>query len=290
MTNVLGGQDMIDLARHPINRPKTAAYRDMLNDVRADLQRDGCAVVRGFLTKQGVAQAVAEADRVAHLGHRSFSRTNVYFSQDDDSLPQSHPARQFYDRSNAFIPADNFSHDGPLRQVHDFPGFDDFIRDCLDEPKDAFFRYDDPLADMIVNTAGEGNGFPWHFDTNNFTVTLALQNAEEGGEFQYAPMIRHVGAADGGENFAAVSEVLQGTSDEIVSLTLNPGDLQLFRGRNSLHRVAPLRGARARHVAIMSWVEREGMCGSPERTKQLYGRVLPVHLERAGLRGDDWLD
>ena len=28
------------------------------------------------------------------------------------------------------------------------------------------------------------------------------------------------------------------------------------------------------------------MVGSPERTQQLYGRVLPIHLERAGHRAD----
>ena len=44
--------------------------------------------------------------------------------------------------------------------------------------------------------AEEENGFPWHFDTNNFTVTLALQNADAGGEFEYVPAIRK-----DGENF-----------------------------------------------------------------------------------------
>ena len=52
--------------------------------------------------------------------------------------------------------------------------------------------------------AEEGNGFPWHFDTNNFTVTLAIQNAETGGAFEYAPRIR-----EGDENFAEVSRVLE---------------------------------------------------------------------------------
>jgi len=37
-------------------------------------------------------------------------------------------------------------------------------------------------------------------------------------------------------------------------------------------------------------VEQEGMVGSPERAKQLYGKVLPIHLERAGLRKDAYLD
>lgn len=149
----------------------------------------------------------------------------------------------------------------------------------------SFYRYADPLADVIINTAEEGNGFPWHFDTNNFTVTLAIQNAEHGGTFEYAPNIRK-----DGENFAEVRKVLDGTSDQVVTLHLEPGDLQIFRGRYSLHRVAPLSGNRPRYVAIHSYVEEPDMVATPERCKQLYGRVLPVHYERQGLRGDAFLD
>ncbi len=57
-----------------------------------------------------------------------------------------------------------------------------------------------------------------------------------------------------------------------------------------MHRVAPLKGDTPRYVAIFSYLEESGMVGSPERTKQLYGRVLPIHLERAGLRADEYLD
>ncbi|WP_306116657.1 MULTISPECIES: phytanoyl-CoA dioxygenase family protein [unclassified Roseovarius] len=273
---------LIDLARYPIHRD--GAARDaVLAQVRADLARDGCAVLKGFLTAEGVAALTAEADGVADNGHKSFSRTNAYFTKDDPSLPDDDPRRQFFDRSNAFIPADNFAKDGPLRTVHDFEGFDGFIRDCLQEAQ--FYRYADPLADVIVNMAKEGPGFPWHFDTNNFTVTLAIQNAEGGGAFEYAAGIR-----EGDENFDEVARVLKGTSDRVTVLELEPGDLQLFRGRYSLHRVAPLVGARPRYVAIFSYVEEPGMVGAPERTKQLYGRTLPIHHERAGQRTDDYID
>jgi len=240
-------------------------------------------VIRGFLTPHAIDLLTQEADGVAHLGHRSFNRTNVYFTKDDPELPVDDPRRQFFERSNTFIAADNFASSGPLRRIHDAPGFDAFIKDCLQEEK--FHRYADPLADVIVNMAEEGNGFPWHFDTNNFTVTLAIQNAEAGGAFEYAPMIRK-----GGENFEEVEQVLAGRSDKVTVLELQPGDLQLFRGRYSLHRVAPLAGKTRRYVAIFSYVEEPDMVGAPERTKQLYGRVLPVHLERAGLRGDAYID
>ncbi|WP_371223600.1 phytanoyl-CoA dioxygenase family protein [Roseovarius sp. 2305UL8-3] len=274
--------ELIDLQTYPINIDGPAREA-VIAQVRDDLARDGCAVVGGFLTPKAIADLTEEADRVADQGHRSFNRTNAYFTQDDPNLPEDDPRRQFFDRSNTFIPADNFTKDGPLRTIHDAPGFDRFIQDCLQEPK--FYRYADPLADVIVNMAEEGNGFPWHFDTNNFTVTLAIQNAESGGAFEYAPGIRA-----GGENFDEVARVLNGTSDKVTVLELKPGDLQLFRGRYSLHRVAPLRGSRRRYVAILSYVEEPGMVGAPERTRQLYGRTLPIHHERAGQRSDAYID
>ena len=67
------------------------------------------------------------------------------------------------------------------------------------------------------------DGFPGHFDTNNFTNTLVIQSADEGGLFEYAPNIRQ-----DGENFEAVKAVLDGVSDQVKSLALEPGDLQLF--------------------------------------------------------------
>ena len=277
--------DFIDVERYPVDQPKSAGFNDMIAMIRSELASDGCAVLKGFVRADKISNLIEEADKVSPYGHHSMNRTNVYFSQDDETLDPAHPRRRFFDRSNSFIPADNFGESSALRAIYEWPLFFDFIRQALDEPADSFFRYADPLADVIVNMAGEGNGFPWHFDTNNFTVTLAIQNADEGGDFEYAPNIR-----SGGENFEAVRDVLDETSDHVTTLRLEPGDLQIFKGRYSLHRVAPLKGETPRYVAIFSYVEQEGMVGSPERTKQLYGRVLPIHLERAGLRGDEYLD
>ena len=84
--------------------------------------------------------------------------------------------------------------------------------------------------------------------------------------------------------------MLDGTSDLVRSLVLEPGDLQIFKGHYSLHRVTALLGATPRYVAIFSYVEQLDMVGAPERTKQLYGRVLPIHLERTRLRCDSFIN
>lgn len=283
-------QKLINLQRYPLQK-KTGCCKDespneydkLVQSVRDQLAKDGCAVLREFLTPQGVAAVAAEADSVSTLGHQSRNRTNPYFTTDNPDLATDDPRRQFFERSNNFISADNFSKQGALRTIHDYPAFDPFIKDCLQQQH--FYRYADPLADVIINMAETGNGFPWHFDTNNFTVTLAIQNSESGGEFEYAPDIRRHD-----ENFSEVKRVLCGESDRVVSLELRPGDLQLFKGRYSLHRVAPLEGKTPRYVAIYSYVKEPDIVGSPERARQLYGKALPIHFERAGQRQDEFLD
>ena len=274
---------VVALERYPIH-VDGEARRQLVADVQKDVRSVGCAVIKQFVKPEAIPALVAEGDRVSHLGHRNFNRTNPYFTQLPADLPDTHPLRRFYDRSNAFVPADNFGEDSIIRAMYEWSSFAPFIQEVLEEP--SFYRYADPLADVVINLAEEGNGFPWHFDTNNYTVTLAIQNAEHGGEFEFSPNLR----TPTDENYDGVGQVLDGDQSLIHTLHLEPGDLQIFKGRYSLHRVTPLSGPTMRYVAIFSFTEMEGVVGSPERTKQLYGRVLPIHLERAGMRGDALVD
>ena len=235
-TTLIAAADFVDLDRYPIDRD-CQERRDLLTIAQALINADGCAVLKGFIRVEKIAELVAECDRVEKFGHRNFTRTNPYFLSDRDDLPNSHPLRRFYDRSNAFVPADNLGAESILRTIFEWPAFSPFIKDVLQE--DKFFPYADPLADVVVNLAEEGGGFPWHFDTNNFTVTLAIQNAESGGEFEFSPMVRSLTE----ENYEKVEQVLDGDKSMIKTVILEPGDLQIFKGRYSLHRVAPLERA-----------------------------------------------
>ena len=275
--------EYVDLIKYPIHEVGPAR-KALIDESNLAIKDDGCVVLKGFVKQDRISELVAECDRVESQGHRNFTRTNPYFLSDREDLPLTHPLRRFYDRSNAFVPADNFGSESILRAIFDWPAFSPFVKEVLGE--ENFFPYADPLADVTVNLAEEGGGFPWHFDTNNYTVTLAIQNAEHGGDFEYSPMVRSL--TD--ENYEIVEKVLDGDKNLIRTLKLEPGDLQIFKGRYSLHRVAPLAGLRKRYVAIFSYVAEPGMVSSPQRAKELYGRVLPIHLERAGLRADSLID
>ena len=79
----------------------------------------------------------------------------------------------------------------------------------------------------------------------------------------------------------------------MVSLDLAPSDLQIFRGRYSLHRVTRVAAdSKPRHAAIFAYTEQADVIGRVDRTHQLFGRVLKEHedAEIERVRGDALLD
>ena len=107
-------------------KEKLNKKRKLLKNIHAELENDGCAILKKFLTQKAIKLITAEANKVSHLGHRSFNKTNPYFTKDDINLPKDDPRRQFYKRSNNFISADNFTKTSTLRKIFDFPYFDNF--------------------------------------------------------------------------------------------------------------------------------------------------------------------
>ncbi len=113
----------------------------------------------------------------------------------------------------------------------------------------------------------EGNYFPWHFDGNEFTVSILIQEAEEGGLFEFVPDIRK----PGDENLDSVKSILKGSRDRVRSLKLKPMDMYLFKGRYSLHRLTRVRGKINRIITLPSYTLNPGMMNRPDHPIQVYG-------------------
>jgi hypothetical protein len=77
--------------------------------------------------------------------------------------------------------------------------------------------------------------------------------------------------------------VLAGGGERLVRrLSLRPGDLQLFTGRYSLHRVTAVHGGTARHSAIFAYSERPGVIGHSHADT---AALRPRHARAPGRRG-----
>lgn len=281
---------VIDLERYPIDRPGSESYGRAVKEAQSSLARVGCAVVPDLVSPAAVAAIDEEIERCKHMTHFSTQTMNPYFHvSPDPAYPAHHPVNTFIERSSGFIPGDTWDPGCVTNRLFRSRLLGRFIADCLALPE--LHCYDDPLAGLTANIVDPGQQFAWHFDTNDFAVTLLVQEADDGGLFEYSPAIR----SNEDEGFADIQAVLDGFEGgpSVHTLNLRPGDLQIFRGRHSLHRVTRVGAtSRPRHAAIFAYTERPGVIGRVKRTMQLFGRVLPEHeaAEAARVRSDGLLD
>jgi hypothetical protein len=275
--DALGLADVVDTARYPLHDP--GARAGVVAAVRADLAADGCCVLAGFVRPDRQDELREQGVALAPHAHHDVETVNVYNTAPDDALPADHPARVPLQRGNAFVARDRIPADALVQRLYTSATFRAFVAACFG--LERVHELADPLSGLVLNVVAPGRGHPWHFDTNEYTVSLLTQAADAGGVFEYCPGIRRPGA----ENVDAVRAVLDGRG-EPRRLRLRPGDLQLFRGRYSLHRVSPVQGGTERHTAILAYSEHPGVVGTAERTRQLFGRTTDAHREQ-GARVDE---
>jgi len=257
--------ELVDLARYPLDEPEVLE-RNVCSDVRAKLRRDGCAVIEGFVEPAHLEALAAEARRLAPAAHRTRSSMTCYGHAPDSSVSAKHPMGRPLARQNAFVPADAIPEDALLRRIYHDPRVKRYLARCLGV--DAIHEFDDPYAALVVNVLEPGATHAWHFDSNDFAVSLMTQAPQAGGAFEYSPWLRR----PDDERYDAVTRVLDGERDTVTRLNLKPGDLQLFHGRYSLHRVSPVEGERDRLMAIFAYADQPGLKGARDKSRLLFGR------------------
>ena len=260
-------RDLLDLENFPLDQPGGTAWNALVAKCKADLATDGMFNLTGFL-RSDIAAAVAaqftpmfETDAFRHV--RSH---NIYFKRDIEGLDPDHPALAQFQTSNQTLCADQFA-DGPLLAVYEWPEFATFLAAVMDKP--VLYTMDDPLARVNAMSYREGQALNWHFDRSEFTTTLLLQAPDRGGAFEYRTGLR----SDDDPNYEGVAAMLRGEDDQVPQLTLTPGTLNVFKGRNTAHRVTPVEGGRERIISVFSYYERPGVVFSDEERIGFYGRA-----------------
>ncbi|WP_103338797.1 HalD/BesD family halogenase [Amycolatopsis sp. CA-126428] len=284
MSTSVAPLEMVDTDRYPLTDPDRPAWRETVGRTRAELAEAGCSVLADFIRPELHDLLREECAALEPHAYTKIEKVNAYNTAIDEPLPEDHPGRTIMERGNAFVARDRIPASSIISRLYTSPLFRRFVADCFGLPE--LHELADPLSGLTLNVIAPGRAHPWHFDTNTHTVSMLTQAADDGGTFEYCPGIRS--AAD--ENFPAVRSVLAVDTRPVRRLALRPGDLQLFKGRFALHRVSTVKGGIARHSAIFAYSERPGVIGSAERTRQLFGRVLPAHLAGRAVRGDELLD
>ncbi|WP_285436305.1 hypothetical protein [Pseudomonas sp. fls2-241-R2A-110] len=260
--------DIIDLERYPITDRTNPAYLALVADSQALLGKEGVAIFPGFVRDKMVATM---ADQTLALHPRMFHfRENhtVYFKPQEDGVDSGHPLRRLMKTEKdtvayADIPADNV-----IRNIYESDEVLSFIRDVLG--LDTLYRHADPLAALNLQGFTTGQQLGWHFDRSDFSVTLSLQAASAGGDFEYVRMLRN----KDDDCYDAVRQFLDDPQTQTIEvLPQVPGTLTLFRGRYSLHRVTPVVGDRLRLNAVFAYVDQPNVEFSAYARQLFYGRT-----------------
>jgi len=257
----------VDLARYPLDRAGSDDYRSLVASKREELNKQQYCSMPGFLLDAERRKIVASVESRQQHTNRADNQRNVYLERTGSTaLPDDHPknifARGCYNMMGTHLLED----DSPLKDLYYWPPMQQFIADIVGET--ILYPSADPYQPVNVLCQREGDRSAWHFDSNNaFTMTLMLQAPESGGEFEMAPNTR----SETDPNHAGVARLLLGDESGVVPVSRAEGELVIFRGCNSAHRVTPVVGNRLRLMCVMVYETEAGVIGDPVVNETVYG-------------------
>lgn len=255
-------EDIVDLARHPLQQAAFGAK------CHTKLEQDGVLVLERFIREPALAAMQAEAKAGQDQAYFCAQDHSVYLTPDTAEFGPDHPANRKVVSSKGCICDDVLDAQSPLRRLYDDSVFRQFI--CAATAQSEVHPYADPLSSINIHYANRGQELGWHFDNSSFATTLLIQKPEAGSRFEYIKDLRD---ADAGEmNYDGVAALLDGKVQPQV-LAMEPGDLVLFRGRNSIHRVSPNESDTTRMLAVLAYNSEAGVELSANARMTFYGRL-----------------
>ena len=254
--------DIVDLERFPLG---DASFGRL---ARTRLDQDGVLLLDRFIRPGALAAMVSEA--AASQGQAYFCSTShsVYLTPPDSAYPKTHPVNRQEVSSKGCVCDDVVAPGSPLRALYNDLAFRAFV--CQATSETELHPYADPLSSINIHFAQRGQELGWHFDNSSFAITLLIQKPDAGSQFEFIKDLRD---ADAGEmSFDRVDALL---NNELVPdvLDISPGDLVLFRGRNSVHRVSPNESDTTRMLAVLAYNSEPGVALSESARMTFYGRL-----------------
>lgn len=260
-------REILDLDRYPLDKPGSPAWLDLVARCQSDLAKEGMFNLEGMMCPDAITKAMAEVDPVMERLSFLHKRThNIYFRKEVPGLAPDHPALKTVDTINHTVCGDQLEQT-VVDWIYSWPQLAVFLAACMD--KTSLFTMTDPLARMNIMRYGAGEALNWHFDRSEFTTTLLLQEPSGGGEFLYRTDLR----TDSDPNYEGVAAMLEGRDSTVKSHFLKAGTLNVFKGKNTLHKVTTCTGAQSRFIAVFSYYERPGVRFTKEEQVGFYGRV-----------------
>lgn len=260
---------MINWKNYPLH--DASQVHLLIERCRTQLTKTGACLLRGFVDASVVPSMVREVSNL-QAWHRKWpvtayhSHGNNARSDDDNNdadVDATHPQSRLWHQDVHAVAGDRIPHRALIRQLYSSPVVKAFLAAVLD--CQALYEYGDTLQCLNVMYMRDGGKRAWHYDKSDCVITVMLQPAAEGGQFQFAPFIRGHGSINAqyeceDEHYDDVRALFEDRWEDLPmpvhKVHAQAGDLLIFNGMRSLHRVTPVRGSIERIVAVLSYDSR----------------------------------
>jgi len=255
----------MNLSRYPIDAPKSPETQRLISDCRSKLAETGMCLLPNFVSGTTLDCMRQEATALSPSAHHNEHWRTSPRGGGDSPVGESTKATRASIWAIAF---DQMSSDSPSRQLYQSDDLLNFVSAITDEPE--LYRCIDPLVSCHFSVFRDGDELGWHYDPKtNLVLTLQLQDADDGGHFEFANGVR----SKEFDNAEIELAIIEGRYDKILSPDLRPGTLTIINGYSSFHRVTPVLGNRERIVTLLNYSKTPGYCFSDNIQQRFFGRV-----------------
>ena len=263
-------ESLINTKKYPIIDRHSANYAKLVKAKQEEFADTGVCLFSDFLLPDVTTKMCQEVLEIVEQAHECHEIHNCFLGRVDNQTSPDEVRSIAQTTSLGVIGFDQLTEDGSLVLLYQNDKIRNFLGDILGYRK--FYRLADPIGAMTVNVMNSGHSHGWHFDEALFTVSVMLQSATGGGEFEYLSGVKN----EQRTNYTKLQDVLNGDNKGVRTIPIVPGSLLLFGGKHMLHRVTEVSGDATRLITTLCYRDKPGITNSPEVRQMFYGRKEPL--------------
>ena len=168
---------IVDFEKHPIND------NDYLQKCNALIKKNSLLVLENFLSIGSLEKILKETKFLENKAFYCDQKHTILLNKQSPDLDIFDPINQLMTSDKGCVPHDLISENSDLNLLYNSNTFKDFLKYVLE--LDQIFPYADNLSSINLNYYQKGQQLGWHFDNASFAITLMIQSAESGGDFEY---------------------------------------------------------------------------------------------------------
>ena len=252
----------INLETHPLNDP---IY---INICKKKIHKESILVLKNFVTNDCLNELILESLNLENKAFYCTQNHTILLTKPSNSINNNDPLNTEVVSDKGCVPHDLIKENSKLNIIYKSKIFKNFIKKVLNLK--FLYPYSDTLSSINYNYYQNTQQLGWHFDNASFAITLMIQSAESGGDFEYVSKGR-----DFNNNYIDnkyLTKILN-SSIKPKKINANAGTLVLFYGRNYLHRVTPVTSKKPRILVTLNYNEEKGIKLSENARLTFFGRV-----------------